>query len=333
MAYISKILNDQDNLDYTNWTQSGDLASELRWDTTVRPRYWAVRYTSSGHATTYTGYIQKSFTIDRTAGAGKALLTLKGSTKASPGGTAQLVVELQDADGVWHELLDTSGGTGVLETYLDEEDIKAYFTKSGEYTLRYKAVVLGVLGDDDTEDSYVHVEDVHLQTDEAVLWELTLDEDVSVTETFIQGLSFLEDVSVKEFFTIAKTTPYAATDEKLLCGKTDSKVYEFADGTPEGTFDTRDEDFGLPGQEKTLAEIHLSSSAEAPHTVEVFISVDSGLTWVSAGLRTVSIGTVAVIFVWKTAEAFAVRFKGDGLHLDTFTLYAIPRGQEAPVTD
>ena len=327
MPYVSKLLNDADNPDFATWIQGGDMDDgTYRWRLVHTVRPYRVSYIGNGTGATYVGTLEKSFTIDRAAG--KAIISLTGLTNTRSGGKAKLVVELIGPSGTT-ELLNVSGGTGVSERFLEEEDIKDYMQAAGAYLLRFTATVKK----HDVAASSVGISYLHLQVDEAVEWELELNEDVSVTETFIQGLSFVEDVSVKEFFFLAKTTPYAPTDKKLLCAKTDSKVYEFDEGTPEGTFDTRDEDFGLPGQEKTLSEIHFSSSAEAPHTVSVYVSTDAGLTWVPYGRRVISKGVIGIIFPWGTEEAFSVRFKGAGLHLDSFTLYAIPRGQEAPVSD
>ena len=314
--------------DYQNWTQSGDQAWTIVSDTSARSE-------ASDADAVYRNVIEKSFDLD--GGTREATLFVRGRIFTQEvydvAGTAHATIKILDPDGVWHELYDESGGNGTAQTLLDSIDISDILSKEGTYKLQFIAEVGAYKVGAAWNLSYVMYTTMTLMAALHIDFELDLSEDVSVTEIFVQGLSLLEDVSVQEFFTIAKTTPLAATDEKLLAAKTDSKVYEFEQGTPAGIFDTKDEDFNLPGQEKTLAEIHLSSSAEAPHTVEVQVSTDASLTWTTVGIRVLSIGAVAIIFAWLTDEAFTIRFKGAGLHLDSFTLYAIPRGQEAPVTD
>jgi len=313
--------------DYANWTQSGDKAWELSGGD------GNARITSTDD-TRYVCVIEKSFELSGRARL--ATLTVQGRRYKVLGefpnhGYAGTMVSLKDPDGTWHLLYNQWGvGDGSLITFLSL-DISSFLSKAGTYYLRFVASV-GASRDNGTwTDAYVQFGDVSLMA--LTLWELTFEYLAPATESFVSGMTLLEPAPATEYFTIARTVPYAATDKKLLCAKTDSKVYEFEEGTPEGIFDTRDEDFGLPGQEKTLSEIHLSSSAEAPHTVSVYVSTDAGLTWTPYGERVISKGVIGLIFPWVTKEAFTVRFKGDGLHLDSFTLYAIPRGQEAPVSD
>jgi len=78
--------------------------------------------------------------------------------------------------------------------------------------------------------------------------------------------------------------------------------------------------------DKTLDEVQFESGAEAPHTVTVHVSVDSGLTWTPIGTVVAQRGKVCSVFTCITAEKHRVSFRGAGLHLSSYTLYAIPRG-------
>lgn len=266
--------------------------------------------------------------------------------KADPGqqfggsyfaGSCKVYIYLVDADGVNNLLYSNTASFGT-QNVLEEEDLNSYITKTGTYCLRFVVKVTAAkevtVDWDYYEASVARFHSASLMVnDTTVAYEIVLTEVVTPTERFLSGVTLIEEVTPVEHFTVGKTTPHAATDEKLLCSKTDDKVYEFEQGAPTGRFDTRDEDFGLPGQDKTLEKVTFESPAEAPHTVSVYVSTDAGLTWILQGQRTVSLGVEGVVSVWKTTEKFSVSFRGDGLQLSAFSLYAIPRGPEAPVED
>jgi len=330
MALTERVTND-----YDKWTQSGDQPWTLSDDNDK------AKIESPYDDTQYINYIEKTFELTGAAGVKTATLSVTGrqflpQTHESEGtGRATVVINLKDADDVWHQLFWRSGwataNSTALVTFLDEFDIKSYLPKAGTYTLQLKAAVRAAVGPPGTYyPSYIQYEDVHLLVEKFVDWEKEFDESAPATELFVSGMTFLEPAPTTEYFTIGRTIPLASVDEKLLVATTDKKVYEFLDGAPEGTFDIHDEDFGMPGVDKTLDKVQFSSPAEAPHTVEVLISTDSGLAWTSYGLYTVSKGIAGRVSIWITAEKFCVRFKGAGLHLDAYSLYGVPRGAEVP---
>ncbi len=319
MALTERVTNN-----YDKWTQSGDLTWELRDDDSK------ARLTSDALGNASHSAIEKSFELTGEAAVKTATLTVaRTKYKAARGGRAVAAIKLKDADDVWHSLpISFSAGSGLL-TFLDELDIKSYLTKEGTYILRFSATVKAT----DVGywiPSYYQFNDVSLMAEKYVDWEKTFLESAPATESYVSGMTFLEPAPATEYFMLGRTVPLASVDEKLLVAKTDKKVYEFVDGAPEGIFDIHDEDFGMPGVDKTFDKAQFSSPAEAPHTVEVLISTDSGLTWTSYGLYTVSKGVAGRVSVWITAEKFCVRFKGAGLNLDAYSLYGVPRGAEVP---
>jgi len=153
---------------------------------------------------------------------------------------------------------------------------------------------------------------------------------LGLTETFVKGrsLDFLDPLNLQEHFDVLHGEGYSSEQEKLLAMKNDTKVYSFETGQPTGTFDTDDIDFGRAGQDTTLSKVEFESEAESPHTVNIYVSVDSGLTWTYVGQGTAQRGKLSRVFCWITAEKHRVRFTGPGLYLQHFALYAVPRGPE-----
>lgn len=320
--------------DYGTWTQSVG-----GWALRVLNTY---AKGSSGMASyaLYNYEIKKAFVLD--AAARESSLTVKAEVyvaDADPGpgetkldGSAEASIVLKDPSGVETTLWWVEGDYS-LQTALNALDIKAYCLLSGTYYLIFRGAVrscriIGVYAERFFQ-SYIQFFTVSLQINASTIeYELELTEELALKETVVIGLTFVEALNLTEHFTCAKTTPLASEDEKILAGKTDKAVYVFATGTPEGIWDSDDLDFGLPHQDKTLAEVQVESHAEAPHTVQIWLSTDSGKSWTYFDQCSVGTGLIGYLFPWMTAEKFRVRFKGDGLHLCSMTLWAIPRGTE-----
>lgn len=137
-----------------------------------------------------------------------------------------------------------------------------------------------------------------------------------------------EATSMVELLTMIKITPLATNEEKLLAGKTDTKLYEFGAGTATGVYDTPDLDFGQPGMAKTLDLVAVTSSAAAPHTVSLYVSVDGGAIYTRISAFVVQTGITGYFYPWITGEKFRLRFQGAGMYLDTIRAQAIPRGKD-----
>lgn len=212
-------------------------------------------------------------------------------------------------------------GTLDLEYVLDSLDITEHLNATGTYRLTLTVRVAASNGD----DAIVTYQDLSLWT--GVAWEITLDELAGATEKFVSGATFLEPAAVVEHFDCVKTTPAVTKEERLIAGIDDNTVLIFATGTPNGRFDTDDEDFGYPGMDKTLDEVQFESSAESPHTITIYASTDSGLTWELLGTVVAQRGRTCSVSAWITAVKHSVSFRGPGLHLSSYVMYAIPRGR------
>jgi hypothetical protein len=138
--------------------------------------------------------------------------------------------------------------------------------------------------------------------------------------------SFSEDIGVTETFAIQRLTSTPTSTSILICGSTNSHVYTFATALPPGIFDTPDVDFGYPEHDKTLTEIRFGSESETPHTILVYVSLDSGSTWTLIDSDTIYLGKTGYVFPWVTSKRFLIRFSGSGLRLYFYEIYAIPAG-------
>lgn len=316
MALSERVTND-----YDNWTQAGNLA----W--TLEEGNSKARNTSIG-GVTYTSTIEKTF--DLTRNAVEATLTVQGARSAGVDvGIARAIVKLKDADGAWHVLYDQSGTVGST-TYLSALDIQHLLLKAGTYTLQFTAIVkAGLISTPPPvfDHSNVLFEDVSLQADTITTYEKLFTETLDLQEQFVMGSTFIETLDLIEHFSIVKTTPAVTKEERLLAGKTDNSVLIFETGTADGYFDTDDEDFGHSGMEKTLDEVQFESGAVSPHTVTIYVSTDSGFTWTSIGQVVAQRGRTCSLFTCITATKHRVRFRGNGLYLSSYILWAIPRGR------
>jgi len=324
---------------YDSWTQVGTHS----WTISGTHAYQtAIAYSDLAGPGTYSYEIKTSFDATGVGRASKLTVwarVLKNEPDPPPGysrddGYARGAVYLKDADGVEHLLWEQEGSLGE-QAVLNEYDFKALITKAGTYWLILRAQVKSAwiygVGGDSYHESYVTFGTLDLQLNDTTIdYEVELDEVLTRVESFISGITCVEHLDRIEYFTIIKTTPLVSKDEKLLAAKSDQKVYDFEQGDPDGRFDTKDEDFGMPGVDKTLCLVTFGSYADAPHTVEVWLSMNSGLTWEPCGQATVSKGTTGLVGVWATAEKHRISFRGAGLQLDSFSLYAIPRGPEVP---
>jgi hypothetical protein len=159
-----------------------------------------------------------------------------------------------------------------------------------------------------------------------------LTEVVTLTEALITHLQNVEKqfctdlLSLTEGIVLRRVSILTTRDERLLACLDTKSAYTFDTSTPYGVFDTDDEDFGMVGKDKTLSEIFFESMADAPHSVTVSVSTDSGRTWVQIGTVPVQSGTSGTVHPWISAEKFRVRFAGAGLYLCAYTIWAIPRG-------
>lgn len=312
--------------DYDNWTQSGDQ------DWVLSDSNSKAQQTSDESDASFTGVIQKSFEL--TGRVQAATLTVRGKLSAVEvsiwiPGIAQAIVKLKDADGVWHKLYDGSGGDAAAMYFLNELDISSYLSKAGTYILRFIATVRSSSSSSGGawSTSYVQFMLASLMASYAIDWDLTFDEPAGATEKFVSGMSFNEPAKVVEHFNIVKTTPAVTEQERLIAGIDNNDVLIFDTGTPAGRFDTDDEDYGYPGMDKTLDEVQFESSAESPHTITVYASTDSGLTWVLLGTVVAQRGKTCSVFACITAVKHSISFRGDGLYLSSYVMYAIPRGR------
>lgn len=329
MSLTERITND-----YSTWTQG--------------PKAWYI-YGPSGnkHARGSSGVgdyslhsyeIKKSFTV--VASARQSSLTVwaevyKADPDPDPGvtkyeGSAKGQVYLKKPDGT-EQLLWEQDGSLTQQKVLDALDICSHVVEVGTYWLIFRGTVKSCwffsLAGDSYFQSFVDFWTVSLQiNDTAVSHELTFDEALGLQESFVTGITLVETLNLTEHFVCTKTTPLASEDEKIIAAKTDKKVYAFDVGTPEGVWDSDDLDFGLPNQDKTLSEVQVESQADTPHTVQVYISVNSGRIWSLFDQCLVGAGSIGSLFPWITSEKIRIRFKGIGLHLCSFTLWAIPRG-------
>jgi len=313
--------------DYDNWTQGGDLA----W--TLLNGNSKAKNTSDLTGTIYTSTIRKSFVLSHAAQ--QATLLVKGRrylypvSNAHPG-SATTLVRLRDADSVWHTLYNQGSGNGSLLTFLSDLNIKPYLSKAGTYRLQFTAIV-GACEDAGStwRKGWVQFEDVSLMVRGVTDWWVYFDEDAGTTEEIVSGATFLEPAAVLELFNVVKTTAPVTKEERLIAGIDDNTVLIFETGAPDGYYETDDEDFGYSGMDKQFDEVQFESSAEAPHAVTVSVSTDSGLTWTPIGTVIAQRGKACSVFTCITAEKFRVRFRGLGFHLNSYTLYAYPKGKMA----
>ena len=139
--------------------------------------------------------------------------------------------------------------------------------------------------------------------------------------------TFVELVSPIEHLTVRKIQPFSAADEKILAFQTDKHAWTFPTGAPTGTYETPDDDFGMPGIDKTLRQVCFESASPTPHTVMVYVSVNAGDSWLYIGSDTMYKGKLCFVDPWLTGEQFRLRFVGAGLDLCTYTAVAIVRGE------
>jgi len=156
---------------------------------------------------------------------------------------------------------------------------------------------------------------------------LSLIESIELLYGKMQLLEFSEPLNLQEGFTIRKFSPLDSSATKILaCLSTDVAV--FTTGTAIGYYDTDDLDFARPGEDKILDYIEFVSQAETPHTLEVWVSTDSGTTWEAIGQDVTYRGKNATVSPWITGEKFRFRFKGAGPYLQSIYATAIPVGGE-----
>lgn len=318
MALSERVTND-----YDNWTEAGDLAWVL-----LDGNATARNTSSTSTVITYTSTISKTFDLSRNAV--EATLNVVGRRRVSPlgeNGSSRTIIKLKDVDDVWHVLYDQEGNQGGSTTYLSSLDIASLLTQAGTYTLQFTAVVKSGTQNGSFRPSWAQFESVSLMADTVTTHVKLLTETLDITEVLIIGSTFLETLGLVEHFDAVKTTPAVSKEERLLAGKTDNEIYIFEAADPTGEYCTDDEDFGHPGMVKTLSEVQFESSATSPHSVEVRVSIDSGLTWTSIGVVIAQRGVVCSVAPWITAEKHRVCFQGPGLRLSSYTLYAIPRGK------
>jgi hypothetical protein len=158
----------------------------------------------------------------------------------------------------------------------------------------------------------------------------TLSETVLTTEGFasnrIRSMIFSEVLTTTEVFNVQKVSVLPVSSIVMVCGYTGNKVYTFESGLVSGHYDTPEINFGYPDKDKTLVEIRFSSEASVPHTIIVYVSIDSGTTWFLLGSDTIGLGMTGYIYPWITANKFLLRFAGTGFHLYSYEVYAIPCG-------
>jgi len=157
---------------------------------------------------------------------------------------------------------------------------------------------------------------------------LDLVESFEVLKVNYQYKEFLEPLDLQEYFTIQKISPLGSKATKLLACLNNGDVTAFETGTATGSWETDDLDFGRPGQDKILDYIEFVSQADTPHTLNVYVSTDSGATWTYIGQDVTYRGKNATVSPWMTAEKFRIRFTGAGLHLQSIYATAIPVGEE-----
>jgi len=312
---------------YLRWTQGGDLA----W--TLLNGNSKAKSTSDLTSNVYTSTIEKSFILSHAVQ--QATLLVKGRrylypvSNAHPG-AARTIIKLRYAPASWHVLYDQTSGDGSLQTFLDELDIKPYLAFAGTYILQFTAIVAGCEDAVSTwRKGWVQFEDVSLMVQGVTDWVVTLDENAGTAEEIVSGATFEEPAAVLELFNIVKTTAPVTKEERLIAGISDNTVLIFETGASDGYYETDDEDFGYSGMDKQFDEVQFESSAEAPHAVTVSVSTDSGLTWTPIGTVIAQRGKACSVFTCITAEKFRVRFRGLGFHLNSYTLYAYPKGKMA----
>ena len=318
MAYTSYLVNN-----YTTWTNSGfAILGGIAADKI-----------SHHNLTPVTATIHHSFTIPRAANI--ADITVEcyrdmGSWLENPG-YAYSSVTLTDPANITYLLYEgegTLGGSNVLDHY----DITALLQAAGTYVLTLEAEVQsswiyeGGYVYDEAEVSFGELllrADTSITVNLPVLTEVTLP-----TETLnIYKYSFdLKELTTpRESFTLEKFAPPVSLSAIVLVGtSSDHKLLTFRTGTPVGAYDTPEVDFGLPGVENTLCEVQFESHAATPHVVSVYVSVDSGNTWIYLGQDTSYSGKKGFVHPWITSESFIVRFHGTALHLFSYALFAAP---------
>ena len=161
---------------------------------------------------------------------------------------------------------------------------------------------------------------------------LGLTESFSKTKIVYKYKTFSEPLELQESFTIDKVISLGSKMPKLLACRSNKQISEFAAGTLEGVWDTDDLDFGYPGLDKILDFIEFVSQSETPHTVSVYVSTDSGWSWTYIGQDITFRGKNGMVWPWLTAEKVRLRFKGEGLRLQSIYTTAIPVGWELPTT-
>jgi len=163
----------------------------------------------------------------------------------------------------------------------------------------------------------------------------TLTETATPTESFaknrVRSMTFSEVLVTAEVFNVQKISVAPVSTVILLCGYTGNKVYTFESGLVAGYYDTPEINFGYPDKDKTLVEIRFGSEALVPHTVVVYVSIDSGTTWLLLGSDTIGLGMIGYVYPWLTSNRFLLRFSGTGLHLYFYEVYAIPSGWKVKV--
>jgi hypothetical protein len=162
---------------------------------------------------------------------------------------------------------------------------------------------------------------------------ITLTEDLDVDlETDIAAPLTEEAGVIEESFVLQHLTPLTTNDEIIIAGWPSGNLDYFQEGTLPSTYDTDDEDFGAPNVSKTLAEVTVESHRTIPHSVELWVSVDSGRNWTYIESQTPSLGHIRHFYPWIAAEKFRLRFRGYGLFMSAWEAQCVPRGtQQNPI--
>jgi hypothetical protein len=314
MSEVTRLTND-----YVNW--SGSNFTKYDSDTKIKV------VSGNNLAVTHATY-SRTFTLDQPASAAHISLQLiKFFYTGDNNGSARAVVTLIDPNSVSHTLYDDNVDEYTsFEEVLASVDITTYLALVGTYTLRVEGYVQSAYVDPGT---YLHAE-VHfstiLLTAAGVSQDINVDDVATPTEDFelLNLMQRVDDiVTPTEGFSIVKATAVAAQRPILIVATSSShKVYTFESGAPLGRFETPEVDFALPGVDKTLEEIQVRSASPTPHIVNVYVSVDNGVTFDFISAISVSQGVVGYVHPWITAESFIIAFAGLGLKVFSYTLYA-----------
>ena len=337
MAVLLKVINEVAQLvssprhtnktraldDYPNWTNSGFTVSSGRC------------YVQDIHGTPDFGTIHWHFTLVRAANV--ATISVAGTREVGEGdhpGYAGQKITLTKPDTTEVVLYDAGGAfSGNL---LDTVDITAHLNAAGTYTLTLEASVEAGWTWLDRYFYYrssAEFNDLYLRADT----DLTVDMILAVEATtpvdtitnYLYNQDFTNIVTPVESFLIQVFTPPASLAAVIYVGtSSDHKISSFFTGVQLGHFDTPEVDFNTPGRDKTLDEIQFAAQTTTPHVINVYVSLNGGVTWIYVGQDTIHKGKTGFVHPWLTAESFIVRFYGTALHLFSYGLFAVPSGMQ-----